>query len=368
LKPIKRITIIGVGLIGGSLGLALKRGRRRLTVVGYDQTPVLKKALRLKAIDEAATDLLSAVIRSDCLVLATPISTSLDIIRRIGRFVPPGTIVSDVCSTKAAVVTAAKKHFPRNVLFIGGHPLAGSEKGGIESADPLLFENAYYVLCPPKSTRRSREKDQLKALVDLLEVTGARLIFLDPAVHDRVVASVSHIPQLLAVGLMNMLSKQRGSTSLQLAAGGFRDMTRVASSPFDVWADILGTNKNEISHSLRLLIRGLGRYRSFIDSSQIEKFGAEFFMARKMRDSIPRDMKGFHRQLVDVFVSVQDKPGSLSRITTALYRRRINIKDIELLKVREGETGTFRLSFDTGIIADQAVATLRKAGYHAGRR
>jgi prephenate dehydrogenase len=368
LKPIKRITIIGVGLIGGSLGLALKRRRQRLTVVGYDRTQVLKKALRQKAIDEAATDLLSAVIRSHCLILATPISTSLDIIRRIGRFVPPGTIVSDVCSTKVAVVAAAKRYLPKDVLFVGGHPMTGSEKGGIDSADPLLFENAYYVLCPPKSIRRGGAKDRLEALVELLEATGARLIFLDPAVHDRVVASVSHIPQLLAVGLMNMLSKQRGSTSLQLAAGGFRDMTRVASSPFDVWADVVGTNKKEISRSLGLLVRGLERYKSFVDSGHIEKFGAEFFTARKMRDSIPKDMKGFHRQLADVFVSVQDKPGSLSRITTALYRHRINIKDIELLKVREGETGTFRLSFDTEIIADQAVATLRKAGYHAGRR
>ena len=142
MKPIKKISIIGVGLIGGSLALALKRTHPRLTIVGYDRTAVLRKALKCGAIDEAATDLLSAVIQSDCLIFATPISTTLEMIRSVGRFVSPQTIVSDVCSVKGAVVKAARKFLSKEVLFIGGHPMAGSERGGIDAADPLLFENA----------------------------------------------------------------------------------------------------------------------------------------------------------------------------------------------------------------------------------
>jgi prephenate dehydrogenase len=330
---------------------------------------VLTRALKLNAIDEAATDLLSAVIRSDCLIFATPISTTLEMIRRVGKFIPPDTIVSDVCSTKVAVMEVAKRCFPKKVLFVGGHPMAGSEQGGIESADPLLFENAYYILSPPRITRREKSKKlQLKALVGLLESTGARVVFLDPTVHDRVVASVSHVPQLLAVALMNLASKKRGTPSLQLAAGGFRDLTRIASSPFEMWAEILHTNRKEVSRSLKKLLRELERYRSIIDSKQIEKLGDEFLKARKLRDSIPKDMKGFHRPLVDVFVSVEDKPGAMSKISTALFRHRINIKDIELLKVREGETGTFRLSFETQKAANQAINILQKTGYSARRR
>ncbi|MGA9365393.1 MAG: prephenate dehydrogenase [Bacteroidota bacterium] len=369
MKPIRRVTIIGVGLIGGSLALVLKRRRPSLTIVGYDRAPVLTRALKLNAIDEAATDLLSAVIQSDCLIFATPISTTLEMIRRVGKFIPPDTIVSDVCSTKVAVMEVAKRCFPKEVLFVGGHPMAGSERSGIDSADPLLFENAYYILSSPRFARsEKRKKSQLKAFVRLIESTGARVVFLDPAIHDRVVASVSHVPQLLAVALMSFVSKQQRSPSLQLAAGGFRDLTRVASSPFDMWAEILTTNRKEVSRSLKRLLHELERYRSIIDSKRIEKLGGEFLKARKLRDSIPKDMKGFHRPLVDVFVSVEDKPGAMSKISTALYRHRINIKDIELLKVREGETGTFRLSFETQKAANQAINILQKTGYSARRR
>jgi prephenate dehydrogenase len=212
------------------------------------------------------------------------------------------------------------------------------------------------------------KKSRLKALVGLVESTGARIVFLDPAVHDRVVAFVSHVPQLLAVALMALVSKKGGSPSLQLAAGGFRDLTRVASSPFEMWAEILHTNRKEVSRSLKKLLHELERYRRIINSKRIEKLGGEFSSARKLRDSIPKDMKGFHRPLVDIFLSVEDKPGAMSKISTALYRHRINIKDIELLKVREGETGTFRLSFETQKTANQAVNILHKAGYSARRR
>lgn len=365
MKFIKRISIIGVGLIGGSLALALKQARPRLTIVGYDRSPVLQKALKRGAIDEAATDAISAVIQSDCLIFATPISSTLELLRSVGKFVSPETIVSDVCSVKAAVMRAAEKSLPKEVLFVGGHPMAGSERGGIDAADPLLFENAYYILCPRKTGPKvgAKENKRLNTFVDLIESTGARVIFLDGAVHDRIIASVSHVPQLLAVALTNLVARHGDSHSLRLAAGGFRDLTRVASSPYAMWDDILRTNKKEISRSLEKLIRELQRYKDSIDSSRLDKMRNQFLRARKFRGSIPKDMKGFHRPLVDVFVSVEDKPGEISRISTALARRRINIKDMELMKVREGEMGTFRVSFESQKIADQALRVLRKAGY-----
>ncbi|MEK6570339.1 MAG: prephenate dehydrogenase dimerization domain-containing protein, partial [Bacteroidota bacterium] len=212
------------------------------------------------------------------------------------------------------------------------------------------------------------KKKRLGVFVNLIESAGARVILLDAAVHDRIVASVSHLPQLLAVAAMNLLAKNQDSRSLQLAAGGFRDLTRVASSPYEIWDDILRTNKKEVSRSLRTLIRELQQYRSSVDSGRLEKLEAQFSNAKKLRDAIPRDMKGFHRPLVDILVSVEDKPGALSKISTALYRHRINIKDIELLKVREGETGTFRLSFETEKVAGLAIRVLNKAEYRVAKR
>jgi prephenate dehydrogenase len=162
---------------------------------------------------------------------------------------------------------------------------------------------------------------------------------------------------------MNLLAKNQDSRSLQLAAGGFRDLTRVASSPYEIWDDILQTNKKEVSRSLGMLIRELQLYRKSVSSGRLEKLEAQFSNAKKLRDAIPRDMKGFHRPLVDILVSVEDKPGTLSKVSTALCRHRINIKDIELLKVREGETGTFRLSFETEKVARRVMDVLKKTGY-----
>jgi prephenate dehydrogenase len=361
LNPIKKISIIGVGLIGGSLGLALKHAFPRLRIVGYDRTRVLEKALARGAVDEAATDVLSAVIQSDCIFFATPIAATIEILRAVGRFVPPRTIVTDTCSVKRVVLRAAKSYLPKGVVFIGGHPMAGSERSGIDAADPLLFENAYYILCPEKRHRRGRESTN--ALVQLIEATGGRVLYMDAGVHDRIVASVSHLPQLLAVALMNVVAGKQDPRSIRLAAGGFRSLTRVASSDFTIWKDILRMNTPEVSRSLGRLIKELREYKTALDSRRVERLATRFSTAKKSRELIPRDVKGFHHPLVDVFVSVEDKPGSLSRICAALARRRINISDLELLKVREGETGTFRMSFESVKVAREAMKILANAGY-----
>jgi prephenate dehydrogenase len=365
LSSVKKISIVGVGLIGGSLALALKRAHPRLKIIGYDYTSVLKQALKRGMIDEAATDPLSAVIQSECIIIATPISTTVDMIRRIGKFIPPGTLVSDVCSVKGPIMAVAKKFIPKEVLFIGGHPMTGSERSGLDSADALLFENAYYTLCPLKHlSKESRaRKKRLRAFVDLLQDTGARVVYLDAGVHDRLVASVSHLPQLLAVALVNLVGRNKDPRALKLAAGGFRDLTRVASSPFGMWGEILEANKKEVSQAIGKLMGELVRYRKSIVEGKVDRLLTEFSNAKKRRDEIPKSMKGFHRPLADIFVALQDKPGQIKKISSLLYQHRINIKDMELLKVREGERGTFRLSFDTARISRQAISILRKAGY-----
>lgn len=356
----KQITIIGVGLMGGSLGLAIKRRLHGVEVCGVDSTDVLRKARRRGAIDRGETDLRKAVSSADLVLLACPTKTILRLLPRIARFASPSTIVSDVGSVKSAIVQLGEKLFPYG-NFIGGHPMAGVELSGIEAAHPLLFENAVYVLTPTKST----STQQLRRLARFLQALGARVMVMDAETHDHVAAAVSHLPQLTAVALVNVVGRRhtKARSHLGLAAGGFRDLTRIASSRFGIWNDILAENKANVDKAVQMLIEELERYRSQLRKKQFSALRKEFEAARALRSAIPRNMKGFLHTLQDVYVYVQDRPGMLAAMTGALAKAKVNIKDLELLKVREGSGGTFRLSFDSTEIARQAARILRRKGF-----
>jgi len=229
----------------------------------------------------------------------------------------------------------------------------------------LLFENATYVLCPSKP--KDIEDSRVLALIELLEGIGARILTMSPAEHDKIAAMVSHLPQLLAVELVNNLKSAGDNTDLarKLAAGGFRDMTRIASSPFGIWKDILSENKENISARLGELIESLSQLRRSIDSGDHESVEKEFDSASELRRSIPKDMKGFLHPLVDVYVYAEDKPGYLARLTTLLFENDLNIKDLELMKIREGTGGAFKLSFAKRSEAESAIEILEKEGYSA---
>jgi prephenate dehydrogenase len=192
---------------------------------------------------------------------------------------------------------------------------------------------------------------------------------MDAANHDAVASAVSHVPQLVAVAMMNLAGRDhpQAKRHLRLGAGGFRDLTRIASSPFGLWSQILPSNRAEISRSLRLLEKTLASYRRDLQKGRIGSLEREFRSSRGLRDRIPKDMKGFVHRLETLEVFVSDKPGSLARLTGALAKRRINIKDIELMKVREGTGGTFRLSFETSEERVNARRVLLRNGFETGR-
>ena len=356
----KYITIIGVGLIGGSLGLAIKRRVKGVVVTGCDKPDVLRKARTRGAIDIAGKSIAAAVKNADLVILACPTANILSLLPAVARYASAETLVTDVGSVKSAIVTVANKLFPWG-NFIGGHPMAGVELSGIEAAHPLLFENAVYVLTPLKHTRRTH----VKTLSDFLHTLGARVLKMDARTHDTVAAAVSHVPQLTAVALMNVagLRHKQARKHLQLAAGGFRDLTRIATSRYDVWSDILRFNRAEIARALVLMTRELNSYGSMLKHSARPALRNNFATARKLRNAIPRNMKGFLRSLSDLYVYVQDKPGVLATMTVALAKANINIKDMELLKIREGSGGTFRLSFDSPEVSKKAAKILRKKGF-----
>jgi len=367
MSTMQRIAIIGVGLIGGSLGLVWKKQRRDLHVTGFDNAHVLKSAQLRGAIDEQAATLEDAVADADLVVLATPLRSIVTSLESIGPHLKDGAIVTDVGSVKGPVLAHAAAVLPEHVVFVGGHPMAGSERYGIEHADAFLFENATYVLCLPCDAAGFTERHP--RFIELLQATGARLLVLDPERHDAIAATISHLPQLLAITLMNYAAERNNDDDsfLKLAAGGFRDMTRIAASPFSVWRDILLANTGPILDVLAGFVSELQRLRNRIGAEELDDIESVFQSAWSSRESIPRDTKGFLHPLADVYVYAEDRPGELLTITRILHEESLNIKDIELLKIREGTGGAFRIGFSDSDSAENAVASLTNTGFTAYR-
>jgi prephenate dehydrogenase len=242
----KKIIIIGVGLIGGSLGLALKKKNPKFKITGIDKLEIIEKAIARGAIDEGTINLENGIKEADILIIATPVKTIIDLLPRINPFIKKGCIVTDTGSTKGQIVETAEKILSKDVYFVGGHPIAGSEKYGIDSADPHLFQDKTYILTPTNDTNLLA----LKKIFLLIKIINAKRLILDPLEHDRIVGAVSHLPQIMAVSLTNMigeLGQQENNDNYFKAIGeGFKDMTRIASSPYKMWEDICETNQENI--------------------------------------------------------------------------------------------------------------------------
>ena len=363
---VERVAVIGIGVIGGSLALAWRERLPGLRITGFDKPQILEEAVQRRVIDHAADSLSSAVCDADAVFLSVPLDVTESVMRSIAPHLNPRTIVTDVGSVKHPVIQAAKHLLPDHTRFIGGHPMTGSEQSGLDGADAFLFENALYILCPDGMENSAN----YSALTNLIEGTGARVLSMDSLEHDRIVAYVSHLPQLLATALVNAAADQNeiSPLTLQLAAGGFRDMTRIASSPFDMWSPVLESNRADVDLALGTLTDSLNYIREQLqEGGDIQELRPVFEKAGAVREAIPRDSKGFLRPLSDVFVYAKDKPGFLAHITGALFKQGISIKDIELLKIREGTGGAFRISLEDDRTADAAVVALKSQGHRAHR-
>jgi prephenate dehydrogenase len=246
----EKITIIGCGLIGGSIALALRHKRAHSSLACLD-LPERLPAIREAGIPcEAGTleDLGTHIPDSSLVLLATPVQKIPEMIARLRSFVRPGLIISDVGSTKKHIMTRARELLPPDVHFVGGHPLAGSELSGVEAADALLFSDRVYLLCPYPHT----PPDSLLKLMDLAEDLLALPLTMDPEEHDRMMALVSHLPQIISVALMHAAHAGDASHAMldKLSGRGFLDMTRLAASSFGIWQGILETNREAIEESL----------------------------------------------------------------------------------------------------------------------
>jgi prephenate dehydrogenase len=250
------VAIVGFGFMGGSLGLAVKRRWPSALVIAVDEKPVLETAMRMHAADVGGDSLVMAADAS-LVVLAAPVRANIAVLGELPEFIPGAAVVTDVGSTKAETLAAAG-NLPARLQFIGGHPLAGAALGGIAEARAELFDGRPWLLTPDGST----DAAALASLRRFVEGVGARPVELPAIEHDRMVAFLSHLPQLAVTALMHVVGESVGEEGLALAGRGLRDTTRLASSPAGIWRDIAATNPKQLRKALDAFIEVLQRFRA----------------------------------------------------------------------------------------------------------
>ncbi|MDY7103950.1 MAG: prephenate dehydrogenase/arogenate dehydrogenase family protein [Actinomycetota bacterium] len=346
-----RAQIVGMGLIGGSLGLALRD--RGWIVTGRDA----QESRAERALEMGALDLVGSDPDADLTFVAVPVSSIADEVRR--ALDETTGLVTDVGSVKASVTAAIDD--PR---FIGGHPMAGSEREGVDGSDASLFTGAVWVLTPTATTDNTAFT-QVRGVVSQL---GAEVVSLTPTDHDALVAIVSHVPHLTAATLM-VLADARSSDQralLRLAAGGFRDMTRVASGHPGIWPDICAENREAIVDVLDELIDRLGSVRELVASDDADKLVTHLERARTARMNLPMRF-GRPTRLVEILVPVADETGALAPIVTLATELDVNIWNLELSHSAEGHAGVLHLVVEEKR-ADELRAALVDLGHAASSR
>lgn len=361
------VAIIGTGLIGGSLGMSL-RLKKTARVLGVERNPEsAAEAVRVGAVD-AVLPLADAVAQASVVVVATPVGPAMEhILREVASVAGPGTIVTDTGSTKVEVHEAARRAgFRPGVVFIGGHPFSGSENSGIRAADPYLFQNAFYLL----TTDQSVDQTALDRLTALLSVTGAVTHRLSPEQHDRLAATISHLPHAVAAALVNAAVRitGEGEEFLRFAAGGFRDTTRVAAGDPALWREILLSNRPPLLAALAALDEEFACLRSALMQADGTALTAWLTAARDHRRTVPRRRTGMLVPLHELVVQVEDRPGVIARVTALLAEAAINLREIEILRLREGEGGVLLIGVDSEAALQMSLSLLAGAGFTARPR
>ncbi|MHA6259645.1 prephenate dehydrogenase [Sporosarcina sp. CAU 1771] len=354
------VTIIGLGLIGGSLGLAIKRNPD-IHVIGFDILPeTMDEAYRRGIIDTIPTSLESACEQADIIIFSTPVNTTVRILKDMETWsLKRGVIITDTGSTKGPIMQAASKLFKKEIAFVGGHPMTGSHKSGVSAAREHLFENAYYILTPESLI----DEASVERLRYLLEPTKAKVVVLHAEEHDKMTAIVSHFPHLVASSLVGMLSDQEADRPFvkNLAAGGFRDLTRIASADPIMWRDITTQNRVELLKQLDGWLDEMQSVREMLVYNDSQEIYNYFDKAKKYRDGLPITSQGALYMTYDLHIDVPDHPGVISEITKILADGRISLTNIRIVETRTDVFGILVISFQTADDREKARKVLSKS-------
>ncbi|TCP31633.1 prephenate dehydrogenase [Scopulibacillus darangshiensis] len=358
----KKVLIVGLGLIGGSLAKAI-RAAHDVDITGYDTNQEsLIEAKSLGIIDHYTAVISDSAKAADFILLAAPVNSILEHIELLSKIdLKPGVIITDVGSTKRQIVNKAANVFQGRCTFIGGHPMAGSHKSGVSASQPNLFENAYYFIVPD-TIDKTKEADQLQTL---LKGTHAKFITVTPDKHDDIVGIISHFPHLIASGLVHHLKEhpEQEFNLRNLAAGGFRDITRIASADPVMWQDIISNNSDIMLKLFHSWEEEMGRIKTMLMSNDRDQIKTFFSDAKAYRDGFPQKEKGAIPAYYDLYADIPDQPLAISDITRLIGEADLNLTNINIIELRENIFGVLRLSFPTLQQREQAMAVLSNNNY-----
>ncbi len=359
----ERVGVVGLGLVGGSLGAALRRAGH--DVVGHDRDPSrAQRALDEGIVDRLAGSVAAASQATDVVFVCVPVGALVEVV--LEALEAGQAVVTDVGSVKASIVEAVEAGAgARRRRFVGGHPMAGSEQEGLAGADPDLFEGATWVLTPTEDT----SADVFTLLRGIIRSVGAEVVAVDAAHHDVLVATVSHVPHLAAGTLMLRAAREAADDQavlLRLAAGGFRDMTRIASGHPGIWPDICVENRDAIVAALDGYLESLTEMRDVVAAGDRDRLLASLESAREARTNLPIAALD-EGPFVELRVPVPDRPGVLAEVTTLAGQLDVNIADLEIAHSMEGPAGVLVVTVPEGRAADLEEG-LARLGYHSSRR
>ncbi len=336
------IGFIGFGLIGGSIARVLKKKKLDLSVIVYSRrkNPDLDQGKADGVIDNIVYEIDQTFSTCDIIFLCAPVLKNLDFLPILKDIIKKDCILTDVGSVKNNICQQARR-LGLAQQFIGGHPMAGSEKTGYANATDRLLENAYYLLTPLKENRA----EDITLLQELVSYTGANCVILSPKNHDLITAAISHVPHIIAVTLVNMVRKNDNEEENMkaFAAGGFKDITRIASSSPEMWQDICIANSDSIRFFLQYFEEQLKNFEQMITAGNKQSIHDEFRSAGDYRNSIPAKKSSVIAPTYDIFVNIDDQTGAIAKIAVILSDNDISIKNIGIINNREFLDGVLKL-------------------------
>lgn len=352
---------VGLGLIGASIAKALRRVYKDCTIIGYNRSEKSRTLAFNEGVANIVTDKIDDNFKNcDYIFLCTPVEYNCEYLRELKKIIKDSCIITDVGSVKENIhKIVIEEGLESN--FIGGHPMAGSEKTGYENSSDRLCENAFYVITPTDKTN----PDRLSEYTTIVSDIGAIPIVLPYKDHDYVVAGISHLPHIIAASLVNLVhdSDTDSNAMHQLAAGGFKDITRIASSSADMWEQICMTNTENIVKLLDKYIDMLMVTKKEL-SEHNNRFVYDMFTdSRQYRDTFPERGSGPISRVYRLYADIIDETGAIARISTILALNKINIKNIGITNNREFQEGVLAIEFSSQQDKDMAETTLKQFGF-----
>ncbi|MCR4591054.1 MAG: prephenate dehydrogenase [Lachnospiraceae bacterium] len=358
--PLK-VGFIALGLIGGSIAKNIRKVFPDAYITALNRSRgTLDLAFEDGIIDHGTLELDDSFMDCDLIFLCAPVETNISYLTKLEPYLTPDTILTDVGSVKNVIHSAVSEKL-KNAVFIGGHPMAGSEKSGYRNSSDRLIENAYYILTPGENAG----KEHIDRYEGFVKALGAIPLVLEPSMHDRVTAAISHVPHMIAYTLVRLIEKEDSPEQYMkaIAAGGFKDITRIASSDPDMWEQICLENPDHMLELMDKYMEMLGELRNKISRKDGDALRATFEEAKNYRDSVQDAPLGPIKNTYVIHLDVEDEPGAIAIVATILSSHGLSLKNIGIVHNRIYEEGALRIEFYDQESMSLAIADLMEKGY-----